>query len=199
MENLYRSLYDDLINDDNNQTHNFDLDIIEKISGQSDINTLSKYYNIEEYCELLEPMGNYYINIIHINIRSIHNKFDTLKSWLNCLPKPPDVLALTETWLKESNKHLFSLDGYVSHHIIRTKKEQGGISIFTKNYLNVDLLNQYCYINDSIEILTIKLKTTNLTYIISIIYRPHSKHEMVKEFTDLINEMLNNAMVHSFG
>ena len=194
MENLYSSLYEDIINDDNNQTSNYDLEIINKISGQSDIHTLSKYYTIEEYSELLKPMRNYYINIMHINIRSIQNKFDTLKSMLNCLPDPPDVLALTETWLKETNKHLFSLDGYDSHHIIRINKEQGGISIFTKNNLNVEILNQYCYINDSVEILTIKLKTTNLTYVISVIYRPHSKHEMVNEFTDLINQLLTNAI-----
>ena len=194
MENLYRSLYDDITNDDNTQTNNFDLDLINRISGQSDISTLSKYYNIEEYSDLAESMRNNYINIMHINIRSIQKKFDALKSLLNCLPKPPDVLAVTETWLKESNKHLYSLDGYVSHHIVRTNREQGGISIYTKDDFSTELLNQYCYINENIEISTIKLKSLNLTYIISVIYRPHSKHEMVNEFTDLINQILSNAI-----
>ena len=198
MENLYKSLYDDIINDDNTNAHNFDLDIVNKISGQSDISSLSRYYSIEEYSAVAEPMGNNkYINISHINIRSIQKKLETLKSLLNCLPKPPDILAVTETWLKESNKHLYSLDGYVSHHLVRLNREQGGISVFIKNDFTTELLNQYCYINDDIEIFTFKLKTSNLTYTISVIYRPNSKHEKVNEFTSAINEILTNATFRS--
>ena len=44
MENLYNSLYDSL--DDGN--NNIDLiNIIEKISGNHDVNAQSKYYNID--------------------------------------------------------------------------------------------------------------------------------------------------------
>ena len=116
MENLYKFLFDDLIQDDD--THNFDIDVINKISGHSDISALSRYYNIEEYSTETEHMGKNYLSIMHINIRSLQKNFDTLKSFLNCLPKPPDVLAVTETWLKETTKHLYSLDGYDSHLLL---------------------------------------------------------------------------------
>ena len=188
MENLYKSLYEDIIRDDD--THNFDIDVVNKISGQNDFNILSKYYNIEDYSSITEPTEKNYINILHVNIRSLNKNIDTLKSFLNCLPKTPDVLAVTETWLKKSNKHLYSLDGYVSHHLVRTDKKQGGISIFTKNELATEQLNQHCYINDNIEILTTKLNILKSTYIISVIYRPHSKYEMVTEFSNTINQML---------
>ena len=190
MENLYESLYEDIIRDDD--THNFDIEVINKISGQHDLRSLSRYYNIEDYCTISEPMGDNYLNIIHVNIRPLQKNLDLLTSLLKCLPKPPDVLAVSETWLKESTKHLYSLEGYISHHLVRTTREQGGITIFVKHDLAAELLNDFSYINDNIEILTTKLKVSNTTYIISVIYRPHSKHELVNEFSDIINELLTN-------
>ena len=190
MENLYKSLYEDIIRDDD--TLNFDTDVIKKISGQYDISSLSRYYNIEEYSLVTEPIGKNYINILHVNIRSFKKNFDTLKSFLSCLPKLPDVLAVTETWLKESTKHLYPLDGYASHHLVRTNRNQGGISIYTKTEFTIEPINQYCYINNNIEILTTNLNILNSTYIISVIYRPHSKHELVNEFSSAIDQILSD-------
>ena len=75
---------------------------------------------------------------------------------------------------------------------MRTEREQGGITIFIKDDLTAELLNNFSYINDNIEILTTKLKVSNSTFIISVIYRPHSKHELVNEFSDIISEILSN-------
>ena len=96
MENLYFSLYDLLNDDDNNDNSEF-IDTIGKISGNHDINAQSKYYNIDEYTSAVNTNTNYYTNIIHLNIRSLSKNFDLLRSMLNCLPKHPDVIALTET------------------------------------------------------------------------------------------------------
>ena len=72
MENLYESLYEDIFRDDDSQT--FDIDVINIICGQNDISALSKYYNIEQYSIITESLGNSYINIIHVNIRSLKKK-----------------------------------------------------------------------------------------------------------------------------
>ena len=47
MESLYNSLYDSLGDDGNNNSDLFN--IIEKFSGNHDINAQSRYFNIEEY------------------------------------------------------------------------------------------------------------------------------------------------------
>ncbi len=183
MENLYKSLYGDLNqNNDAFNTLDFELNIIENISGQHDVNYLCKYYNSEEYSSATESLGNNYINIIHISIISLHKNFYLLKSFLNCLPKLPDVIAVTETWLQESSKYLYSLDGYTSIHLTRTNKEHGGISVFTGNEIKVDVLHQFHYIDDGIEICSCKLNIENTNYVISVIYRPRSKHIAVNEF-----------------
>lgn len=85
---------------------------LEKIAGHRDANSLSKYYNFEDYISATKSLSTNYLNILHINIRSLHKNFDVLKSFLKCLPKPPDVIAITETWLQEHTKHLDSLEGY---------------------------------------------------------------------------------------
>ena len=188
MENLYTSLYDD--NDE--LSTNLELSVIEKISGQRDPNSLSRYLNFEDYISATESLCANYFNIIHINIRSLHKNFDALKAFLNCLPKPPDIIAITETWLQEHTKHLYSLEGYDSHHLVRTEREHGGISIFTNNMIKTEVLNQFCFINDNVEICTTKLILGDSNYVISIIYRPNSKHIGVNEFTSYVNNLLNN-------
>ena len=189
MDNLYHSLYDD-----DDVFLNIGLDVIEKISGHRDPNSLSGYYNFEDYVSTITTLKNSYLNIIHINIRSIHKNFDVLKSVLNGLPKPPDVIAVTETWLQEHTKHLYSLEGYNSYHLVRTEREHGGVSIFINNMLQTELLNQFCFINEHIEILTCQLTIGISKYVIAAIYRPNSKHIGVNEFTYFINDMLNNEI-----
>ena len=99
MENLYKSLYSDIIHDDDTHSPIFDLNMINTSSGQTDIFFVSRYYNINQYISEVNTTGDRSINIIHVNVRSIHKNFDVFKTFLNSLPKLPDFIALTETWL----------------------------------------------------------------------------------------------------
>ena len=75
MENLYKSLYDDnIMNNDTANTFNLELSQIEKISGHQDISCLSKYFNFDEYTSVVDSLHNSYLSIIHINIRSLQKK-----------------------------------------------------------------------------------------------------------------------------
>lgn len=136
-------------------------------------------------------MDNNYLNVIHINIRSLQKNFDGLKSFLSCLPKPPDIIALTETWLQEHTKHLYSMEGYDSFHLVRTNREHGGITIFAKCEFKANTLPQFSFINDNIEISTAKIELDHSKFIISVIYRPNSKHIAVEEFTNVMNDLIS--------
>ncbi len=49
--------------------------------------------------------------IIHLNVQSIRNKFDEIKTY--CLFLKPDILSLTETWLKsEDYDYEFDITGF---------------------------------------------------------------------------------------
>lgn len=132
MNNLYDSLYNygDVFSTD------LGINIIEKISGQRDLITLSKYFNFEEYISATDVLDGNYFNVIHINIRSLRKNFDFLQSFLKCLPKPPAIIAITETWLQEHTNQLYPLEGYDSFHLVRTEREHGGISVYSNKSLN---------------------------------------------------------------
>lgn len=75
---------------------------------------------------------------------------------------------------------------------MRTEREHGGISNFANNMFKTELLNQFCIINENIEICTSKLTLGDTHYIISVIYRPNSKHIGVNEFTTTLDDLVNN-------
>ena len=194
MENLYSSLYEDYIPNNDNDNFNIDLSVIEQISGHQDINSLSKYFNFDEYSSATASLDNTYLNLMHINIRSLQKNYDNLKSFLSCLPKTPDIIALTETWLQDHTKHLYSMEGYDSIHLVRTNREHGGITIFVKCEIKANTLPQFSFINDNIEISSVKIEVDNSDFIISVIYRPNSKHIAVEEFTNVVNDLFTHEI-----
>ena len=86
MENLYPSFFDTLFNfeDDND----IGPDYIKTIYGHTDGQSLSKYYDIDNYNLATKLLKFPYTSILHVNIRSINKNFDQLKTLLQCLPKP---------------------------------------------------------------------------------------------------------------
>lgn len=58
--------------------------------------------------------------------------------------------------------------------------------------IDVYAMNNFSFINDDIEIKSCKIKIGHNNCIISVIYRPHSKHIAVNEFTTLLDNLLNN-------
>lgn len=67
--------------------------------------------------------------ILHLNIRSVIAHYEELEALMHFLDYP-DVVCLTETWLNESNQHLYSLNKYEGYHYVRPKKS-GGAYLFT--------------------------------------------------------------------
>ena len=197
MENLYISLFDDIAHENLSDASDIGFDIIRTIHGHTDLSSVSNYYNIENYNVHADSLPKGYLNVLHINIRSLHKNFDNLISFVKCLPKPPDIIAISETWLKESTQHLYQLDGYEAHHIYRTTREHGGISFFINSDYHAEFIQQYSFVNDDIEICTIKLKSTIPNYVFSAIYRPNSKHVAVEEFSNILNEILSQDLFKS--
>lgn len=192
MENLYNSLFD-LLDDDGNDNSDL-INIIGKISGNNDINAQSMYFNIDDYKITISHYKNYYSNAIHVHFRSLPKNFDILNSVLHYLPKHPDIIALTETWLSDTTKHLYFMEGFSAFHLVRTNREHGGICDFVRNGIHTDVVNDYCLINDEIELYTIKIIIDTVKYIIATVYRPHSKHIAINDFTDFLVTTLSTDL-----
>ena len=103
------------------------------------------------------------LSFLHLNIRSIRNKFDALLNYLHMLTHTFSLIALTETWLNDMDGDNFKIRGYNLTKVNRQNKGGGGICIFTRENIKIkirnDLVNEESNSNTeslSVEILNEK-------------------------------------------
>ena len=72
-------------------------------------------------------------SILHFNIRSILNKFDDLKAYLNSLEYEFSVIGLSETWLNQSNRNDFPLPCYNYIGKVCKNKHGGGVGLYVNS------------------------------------------------------------------
>ena len=152
MPNLYETLFQD-------HSHNASLDdvsmeIINQLFGHLDFDRVSKYFDIFSYNNFLKSQNLSSLNIIHLNSRSLPKNYDNIVSLFNSLHSQPDIIAVTETWLTDTNKHLFDFPGYHSYHLIRKTRPHGDVSIFISETLHSQQIEDLTLVNDQIEVNT---------------------------------------------
>ena len=189
MNNLYDTLFNQRDPPHTDDTHDIALEIINSLHGHTDLNNISNYYDLDGYNKLATHDTNK-INILHINSRSLPKNIDNIIAFLATLSTTPDILAVTETWLTNINKQLHQLPGYHSYHLVRTNRAHGGVTIYISNKLQSQQIPDLTLINDDIEINTVEITSETLSFILCAIYRPHSKHELVEEFTNTLSALL---------
>jgi len=94
--------------------------------------TQSKYYTPSEFMKSKLSKDNF--SMFHINIASLSAHLDELKMILNLLDHSFDIIAITETKIRE-NKEISinpSIDGYFFEQT-PTKTDFGGAGLFIKN------------------------------------------------------------------
>lgn len=69
---------------------------------------------------------------VQVNARCISNsnRFDKLKFALHKLPRKPDVLVVSETWVSVDLVQLYDIDGYESTFSCRKDGRGGGLAVF---------------------------------------------------------------------
>ena len=68
-------------------------------------------------------------------------------------------------------------------------------SIYVSNHIKSVQIKELTLLNEHIEINTIRITVNSTTYILCDIYRPHSKHEDVEEFTDVLSTVLQKNTI----
>ena len=185
MQNLFQYLIDEQ-DDQENDIH---LEILNDIHGHLDIDQICKYHDLLSYQKISSECTNYF-NILHINARSLSGKIDQIEAFLTPLSNPPDVLCITESWLQTDSHEYCNIRGYKAYHVFRKQREHGGVSIFIADHLNSDQLKDLSYIHDEIELNTVDVYVRNKSYSVCAIYRPHSKHERVDQFSEKLSQIL---------
>ena len=189
-DNLFKSLYDD---DDITLENDVGLNVLHDIYSHLDYEEMSKYYTIQQYNDTLSVNLDNILSIMHMNTRSLQFKLDQINIFFASLKKIPDVFCITESWLTDSNINIAKIDGFTGYHIIRPAgHEHGGVSCFVNNALESELLEKFSFVNEFIEICTVRVKSNEESFIISAIYRPSSKHIDVDIFENRLSSLLKN-------
>ena len=117
-------------------------------------------YLPNDFCSLMKTANitnDNIFSIMHLNIRSLNNKLDSLKQLLNSLYLPFQIIGLTEMWLNEHR-------GKTSAHIRRKNK------LYKKFLCHPTSNNENKY----------KVYKNKLNHIIKITKKKHYEEKLVK-------------------
>ena len=144
------------------------------------------YYLPEDFKKIIENENMHEkFSLLHLNIRSISNKFDSLKNLINTLNIPFQIIGLTETWLNENNKDCFTMNNYEYFGSNRLEKRGGGVCLYVSKELEYKIRNDLTKnIEDMIETKFIEIVNNNgKNIIVGVIYRPPNSYFATFEST----------------
>ena len=143
--NLFHTLFNDLDEESSHSSDDNDLGIINSMYGSLNFNDICKYHDLNSYKSTIPSNCNDYINVLHINARSLNKNFDLVIALIKSLPKLPHFLSISETWLNSSNEHLHEMDGFNAYYVHRPEGSiGGGVAIYVKNNLQSTKIDDFC-------------------------------------------------------
>ena len=107
--------------------------------------------NSQNGCEYVDEINNQFqlgktpdgLNMLHLNIRSLHKNIDLLVLLLNEFHECGIVvhlIGLCETFLTDINKTLVDIENYTAFHSVRNDRVGGEISLYIHDF--VKMINQ---------------------------------------------------------
>ena len=98
-------------------------------------NTLSVsslYYTDDQFKHtfLNTKQGIQQFSLIHFNYRSLPSNCSKLKESISALDFKFDVIALSETWLKDNDHDNYNMEGYSTFTCSRVGKTGGGVAMY---------------------------------------------------------------------
>ena len=100
-----------------------------------------------------------------------------------------DIIALCETKIDCLSDSLFDIDGY--HHVsLHRNNRGGGLRIYYKHFLNIEVINELTFLSDTHESLFVKINIAKFgSFILGNLYRPPNKS------VPLFNDYLENSLL----
>ena len=152
-----------------------------------DIVSPCKYYTLPVDCLHTDKFA-----IIHLNARSVRNKFDEIQNLLTASGVDWSVVCISETWLKEYQLPYYSIEKYEMFASCRGSGEGGGSLLYVSKRMDVkhrqDLESNF-FETSFVEINNSKLNGKNI--IVGNIYRPpNSSHNLFIEYVENLLDLL---------
>lgn len=164
-----------------------DLNHFNELYPELDSNKRSQYYDVSSLANL-EPTSSRDLSVMHLNIRSLNAHFDEFVALVQLLPIKFDVICFTESWLRDSTKHLFHIEGFTAYHSLRPgNRTGGGVSVFVNDRFRVERVDNCSVSLPHIESLCLNVSLLTSTVTIGSFYRPPSAD--CNMFTDKLHEI----------
>ena len=170
-----------------------DLNYFNEVSNLTDVSNCKYYFenliNTKFNCNSNETNQ---FNLLHHNIRSSQKNLPELQNLLSNLNLKFTIIAITETWLTETNCDLYEMTGYVSEHNYRKHRKGGGVSLYIQDHIEYKYRSDLIEFNEILETLFIEIPRniySEKPIIIGVVYRPPNTD--IQKF----NEILDNILV----
>ena len=171
----------------------FQLDIPDNELNENvhDINNKLSQCNYHSLSERLD-IGNSF-NVLHINARSMRNKFDDIQTMLNNSGVEWSVICISETWLKNGIEKFFNINEYELYTTSREKCRGGGTAIYVnkkhESHQRQDLeLNN---LENSVVEIQLNCASSTKTILVCGIYKSPSilSTSFLTSFEELLDKM----------
>ena len=162
-----------------NESHNLSTHdgLFEKNPKQDDVLAILKDLRVKNHNSII--VGN-------LNINSIPNKFDALKT---IIPGNIDIFVITETKLDDTFETVqFCMDGYNEPFRLDKSRNSGGILIYVREGIPTRMLNVYTFPFD-IQGVCIELNFRKAKWLLCGIYHPPSQND--KYFFECLGKALD--------
>ncbi len=117
----------------------------------------------------LKELPNSLLTVASVNVQSLTSKLDRLR--IELLPKKIDVLALQEIWQIQDFCN-YSIDGYTGPITALRKGRGGGVALYIKKDLNIEMTDTSNHLDNVCETITVTLEHRMTKYTIVNIYKP---------------------------
>ena len=162
-----------------------------------DIDVFSRYADEEGIANILSGLNFSQFSCISANIQGLPNnntEFINFMNKLNSKREKISCFSLQETWLKDSNLHLYSYPGYKTFFKCRTPgKDRGGVGLIINDAISCQLLNNEHFTDNILETICVKIKFGDFKAVLISLYRPpsHPNHTTQQSFELFITHFNN--------
>ena len=122
----------------------------------------------------MSELSDINLNLMHLNIRGLINKQDSLNRLLTTLGgrNKVNVVSLNETWLRKDTESKINIPGYNYSGLCHIGKKGGGVGFLRSEELKFRECTIELQETTTLEIYCIELKTKSNPVLIISLYRP---------------------------
>lgn len=154
-----------------------------------------RYLTTDELATSVTPQEN--LSIVQLNVRSLKKNFEHFKTFLHTFKSLPQIVTLSETWLKEDEDKFYNLPNYKFLSLPRENKIGGGVGIYISDQIPYKIRTDFMSdLSDVCEYIAIEI-TCNLTNPIILISMYRAPNSDLIKFNQKFNKLLEKISLES--